>query len=174
MVKVGLENIITSYFQITEAFKLLLSIRQQAEVKMTERPGGPGSKYDMQPKKSKSQWKTFHIRKPKKNNKFLVYLAILEPRNNFGNLLRTFYLCLTSFQKQPPRGVLRKRCSENVQQIYRRIPMPKCDFNKVAKELSQLSAVKELLQKSSIDKITTDGFFISRVSLHCFSSLFKR
>ena len=55
MVKVGLENIITSYFQITEAFKLLLSIRQQAEVKMTERPGQPGSKYDMQPKKSKSQ-----------------------------------------------------------------------------------------------------------------------
>ena len=23
---------------------------------------------------------------------------------------------------------LRKRCSENMQQIYRRIPMPKCDF----------------------------------------------
>ena len=36
------------------------------------------------------------------------------------------------FQKQPPRGVLRKRCSENMQQIYRRTPKPKCDFNKVA------------------------------------------
>ena len=35
-------------------------------------------------------------------------------------------------QKQPPIGVLRKRCSENMQQIYRRTPMPKCDFNKVA------------------------------------------
>ena len=35
-------------------------------------------------------------------------------------------------QKQPSRGVLRKRCSENMQQIYRRTPMPKCDFNKVA------------------------------------------
>ena len=34
-------------------------------------------------------------------------------------------------QKQPPRGVPRKRCSENIQQIYRRTPMPKCDFNKV-------------------------------------------
>ena len=32
-------------------------------------------------------------------------------------------------QKQPFRGVLRKRCSENMQQIYRRTPMPKCDFN---------------------------------------------
>ena len=26
-------------------------------------------------------------------------------------------------------------CSENMQQIYRRTPIPKCDFNKVAKQL---------------------------------------
>ena len=38
-------------------------------------------------------------------------------------------------QKQPSRGVLIKRCSENMQQIYRRTPMPKCDLNKVAKQL---------------------------------------
>ena len=25
-----------------------------------------------------------------------------------------------------------KRCSENMQQIYRRTPVPKCDFNKVS------------------------------------------
>ena len=36
------------------------------------------------------------------------------------------------FQKQPSRGVLRKRYSENMQQIYRRTPMPMCDLNKVA------------------------------------------
>ena len=30
---------------------------------------------------------------------------------------------------------LQKRCSEGMQQIYRRTPMPKCDFNKVAKQL---------------------------------------
>ena len=41
----------------------------------------------------------------------------------------------TNFQKQPPRCVLSKRCYENMQQIYRRKPMPKCDFNKVAKQL---------------------------------------
>ena len=34
-------------------------------------------------------------------------------------------------QKQPARGVPRKYCSENMQQIYR-TPMPKCNFNKVA------------------------------------------
>ena len=28
-----------------------------------------------------------------------------------------------------------QRCSENMQQIYRRTPIPKCDFNKVAKQL---------------------------------------
>ena len=38
-------------------------------------------------------------------------------------------------QKQPPSGVPRKRCSENMQQIYRITPMPKCDFNKVALQL---------------------------------------
>ena len=45
-------------------------------------------------------------------------------------------------EKQPPRGVLGKRCSENMQRIYRRAPMPKydfskakCDFNKVALKL---------------------------------------
>ena len=33
-----------------------------------------------------------------------------------------------NLQKQPPRGVLTKRCSENMQQVYRRTPLPKCDF----------------------------------------------
>ena len=35
-------------------------------------------------------------------------------------------------QKQSPRGVFKKRRSENMQQIYRRTPLPKCNFNKVA------------------------------------------
>ena len=39
------------------------------------------------------------------------------------------------FQKKPPRGVLKKRCSKYMQQIYRRTDMLKCDFSKVAKQL---------------------------------------
>ena len=35
-------------------------------------------------------------------------------------------------QKQPPRVVLKKRCSESMQQIYRRTLKPKRDFNKIA------------------------------------------
>ena len=39
------------------------------------------------------------------------------------------YLKNLIFKEQPPRGVLKKRCFENIQQTYRRTPMPKCDFN---------------------------------------------
>ena len=35
-------------------------------------------------------------------------------------------------QKQPSRGALKKRCSENTQQMYSKTPMPKCDFNSFA------------------------------------------
>ena len=44
------------------------------------------------------------------------------------------------------RGVLGKRCSENMHQIYRRTQMPKCDFNKVALQLLQPS--RGVLKKS--------------------------
>ena len=39
-------------------------------------------------------------------------------------------------QKQPSRGVLKKSCSENMEQIYRTTPMPKRDFNNVAIEIT--------------------------------------
>ena len=40
-----------------------------------------------------------------------------------------------STQKQPSSSVPRKRCSGNMQQIYRRTTMLKCDFNKVVLQL---------------------------------------
>ena len=48
---------------------------------------------------------------------FKDYAILLERRNK---------------QKHPSRGVLRKKCSENMQQIYWRTPLTMCDFNKVA------------------------------------------
>ena len=42
-------------------------------------------------------------------------------------------------QKQPSRDVLTNRCSENMDQIYRRTPLQKCDFNKVTKQQSTFS-----------------------------------
>ena len=51
----------------------------------------------------------------------------------FPSILKTVNTtCKSPSQKQPQRGVPRKRCSENMQQVYRRAPMPKCDLNKVA------------------------------------------
>ena len=57
-------------------------------------------------------------------------LLISETKLDDSFPLGQFNIC----QKQPSRIVLRKRCSENMQQVYRRAPMPKCDFNKVAKQ----------------------------------------
>ena len=57
---------------------------------------------------------------------------------NFQNI-KKHYQNLLDIQKQPPRGFRRKRCSENMQQIYRRIPMPRCDFNKVASNFIEVA-----------------------------------
>ena len=64
-----------------------------------------------------------------------MYLVIICLRGKFGiNLPSSLLLQKIQkyLQKQPSRGVLKKKCSENIQQIYRRTPMPKCGFNKVA------------------------------------------
>ena len=53
----------------------------------------------------------------------------------FFNLEDKLWLDMFVTQKQPSKGVLGKRCSENMQQIYWRTPMPKCKFNKVAWQL---------------------------------------
>ena len=50
-------------------------------------------------------------------------------------ILHVCFNFVSIFQKQPFRGVLRKKCSENMQQNYRRTPMPNFDFNKVALQL---------------------------------------
>ena len=49
---------------------------------------------------------------------------------------QTFW-SLLDIQKQPPRGVLSERCSENMEPINRRTLMLKCNFNKVATQLLQ-------------------------------------
>ena len=46
-----------------------------------------------------------------------------------------YILGIVNHQKQLSRGVLWKRCSGNMQQIYRRTPVLKCDLNKVSLQL---------------------------------------
>ena len=68
--------------------------------------------------------KTFvELMRISKTNFTIIFVVAFQ---RFHQLNETFYT-----QDQPSRGVLRKRCSENMQQIYRRPPMLKCDFNKV-------------------------------------------
>ena len=78
---------------------------------------------------------------------FVVCNKWLYCRNKEGIIITLLYEYLSFkkdkfyylLQKQPPRGVLRKTCSENIQQIYRRTPMPKCDFNKVEITLIEIT-----------------------------------
>ena len=56
-------------------------------------------------------------------------LDLLSTNQKQSSFLVVYHKICT---EQPSRGVLRKSCSENMQQIYRRTPMPKCDFNKVS------------------------------------------
>ena len=46
--------------------------------------------------------------------------------------IMVFFTMSVNDQKQPFVGVSQKRCIAKTQQIYRRSPMQKCDFNKVA------------------------------------------
>ena len=59
------------------------------------------------------------------------YIIIITLKNT----LTQEFSCDVKFQKQPSRGVLIKRCSENTQQNHRRTPMPKCGFNRVVLQL---------------------------------------
>ena len=57
---------------------------------------------------------------------YWITMHLKIQRHSFADVVR---------QKQPSKGVLKKSCSENMQLIYRRRNTPKCDFNKVAKQL---------------------------------------
>ena len=71
---------------------------------------------------------------PMCNNVFIIINQCRFFTSGIGldNLMNVLKDCI---QKQPSGGVLRKRYSENMKQIYRRTPLPKYDFNKVALQL---------------------------------------
>ena len=71
------------------------------------------------------------------------------------------------YLKQLFRDVLRKRCSEIMQQIYRRTSMQKCDFNKVAKHLF----LRTLLLLQYIDKTYESQITVQRTGHHNFQRL---
>ena len=75
---------------------------------------------------------------PDKLFSFLRYLILLGFQINEKPLLIHIlsHISRSKGQKHPPRGVLWKSHSENMQQSYRRTPMSKCDFNKVVLQIA--------------------------------------
>ena len=70
-----------------------------------------------------------------KYNFFIIYSrtwlsSYLATAGYLAKNYKVYVVCI--MQKQPSRSVLRKRSSGNMHQIYRRTPLPKCEFNKVA------------------------------------------
>ena len=59
----------------------------------------------------------------------LRYSAFIQPHCGYNDFAEV------TLKKHSSRGVLRKKCPENMQQISRRTPMPKCDFNKFVLQL---------------------------------------
>ena len=72
---------------------------------------------------------------PVKVSKFVASLLKKAIVGALQHILRDVLEQLLSNWEWPFRGVFRKMCPEIMQQIYRRTPMPKCDFNKVALQL---------------------------------------
>ena len=64
-------------------------------------------------------------------------------------------------QKQPFRGVLTK-CAENMQQIYRRTLMPRCDFNFIKMTVRHGCSSANLLHifRTSFPKNTSGGLLL--------------
>ena len=59
-------------------------------------------------------------------------LSHASPRSQEGKIRSTKFLLMSyNEQKHSSRGVPRRICSENMQQVYRRTLISKCDFNKV-------------------------------------------
>ena len=66
----------------------------------------------------------------------------LKPEMEFQSMIQGLQIHIDNIsdnQKQPTSIVLRKRCSENMQQIFRRTLMPKCDFSKVASNFIEIA-----------------------------------
>ena len=63
---------------------------------------------------------------------FAIFLSSCTKLNSrLRSVLFLFLGRSKYYQNHPSIGVLIKRCSEKMKQVYRRTSMPKCDFNKV-------------------------------------------
>ena len=75
-------------------------------------------------------------------------------------------------QKQSPRSAPRKGCSENMQENYRRKPMPRCDFNKVEKQLFWNHTLAWVFSCKFAAYFQNIYFFLGTPLVRCFCNFF--
>ena len=97
--------------------------------------------------------------KPFIKRKFAKIITNRVPKVSYFLLFTLFYFCCLflffsciekqslnkNYQEQQSRGVLGRRCSENMLQTYRKTPIPKYDFNKIVKQLRHGCSLVNLL-----------------------------
>ena len=89
---------------------------------------GNSHKSTLQPTTGTLFWKKYY--------KFIFLLMKLSTRKiRTTKKILLIHFFMIYIQKQSSRGILMKRCSENMQQVYWRTPIPKCDFNKDSLQL---------------------------------------
>ena len=101
------------------------------------------------------------------------FLQVIKWLDNAHKVVRKWNKCISRYnvvflvscygvkvQKQPSIDVVQKKCSAKTQQIYRRSPMQKCEFNKVA-QLKFLHKSLFLGMSTSLD--STNIKFITMV-----------
>ena len=106
---------------------------------------------------------------------FYLYIWLIDFQRFLSNMhSRNMSVLSIQCKKHPFRGVLIKRCSENMQQIYKRTPMPKCDSNFTEITLRDVCPPVNLLYvvfRAPFSKNTSGGLLLQCLSNHTIISL---
>ena len=106
---------------------------------------------------------------------FYLYIWLIYFQRFLSNIhSRNMSVLSIQCRKHPFRGVLIKRCSENMQQIYKRTPMPKCDSNFIEITLRDVCSPVNLLYvvfRTPFSKNTSRGLLLQCLSNHTIISL---
>ena len=89
---------------------------------------------------------------------FNYYVLNWDSKNKFILEIDICNGLTIDIQTQPSRDILRERCSENMQQIYRKTPMTKCDFNKVGLQFKYVLKILRTVLLNPLYWIVTKAF----------------
>ena len=95
--------------------------------------------------------------------------AFSDVFTNFASFVPLSYKL--DLHKWPSKDVLKKRCSEYMQQIYRRTPIPKCDFNIALRHGFSLANLRYIF-RIFFSKNTSGGLLLGLVNtllFRCFT-----